>query len=57
MAAMLVLVTAMQAGVVLAKFRETVAMLVLQHELNRLAATDTMTGLDNRLAFMRARQL
>jgi len=53
-AAMLVLVTAMQAGVVLAKFRETVAMLVLQHELNRLAATDPMTGLDNRLAFMRA---
>ena len=54
MAATLVLVTAMQAGVVLAKFRETVAMLVLQHEMNRLAATDALTGLDNRLAFMRA---
>ena len=52
MAAMLVLVAMMQAGVVLAKFRETVAMLTFQHRLNRLAATDMLTGLDNRLAFM-----
>jgi diguanylate cyclase len=53
MAAMMAIVAAMQSGVVLAKFRETVAMLTLQHELNRAAESDSLTGLDNRLAFMR----
>ncbi|MCT2401112.1 sensor domain-containing diguanylate cyclase [Novosphingobium mangrovi (ex Huang et al. 2023)] len=53
MAAMMVLVTMMQAGVVLAKFRETVRMLGYQHELDRIAVTDPMTGLQNRLAFDR----
>jgi len=52
MAAMMVLVIVMQAGVVVAKFRETVGIMVMQHELNRLAATDALTGLDNRFAFM-----
>jgi diguanylate cyclase (GGDEF) domain len=54
MAAMVVLVTVMQASVVLAKFRETVRMLAYQDELDRLANTDPLTGLHNRLAFMRA---
>ncbi|WP_067736995.1 GGDEF domain-containing protein [Novosphingobium naphthalenivorans] len=54
MAVMMVLVTAMQASVVLAKFRETVRMLGYQHELDRIAVTDPMTGLQNRLAFDRA---
>lgn len=53
MAAMVILVTAMQAGVVLSKFRETVQMLESQHDLARLANTDALTGLDNRLAFLR----
>ncbi len=53
MAVMLVLVTGMQAKVVLAKFRETVTMLSLQLELNRLAGSDPLTGLDNRLTFDR----
>lgn len=53
MAVMLVLVTGMQANVVLAKFRETVTMLTLQLELNRLAGSDPLTGLDNRLTFDR----
>lgn len=53
MAVMMILVTAMQAHVVLAKFRETVRMLGYQHELDRIAATDPMTGLQNRLAFDR----
>lgn len=51
MAAMMVLITAMQAWVVRDKFRETVRMLDLQHELDRMARTDSLTGLDNRLAF------
>lgn len=53
MAAMMIIVVVMQGGVVLAKFRETVSMLTLQHELNRVAESDSLTGLDNRLAFMR----
>lgn len=53
MAIMMVLVTVMQASVVLAKFRETVRMLGYQHELDRLAVTDPLTGLKNRLAFDR----
>ena len=53
MAVMLVLITGMQATVVLAKFRETVTMLTLQLELNRLAGSDNLTGLDNRLTFDR----
>lgn len=51
MAVMMVLVTAMQAGVVLSKFNETLAMLTFQFRLNRLAETDALTGLDNRMAF------
>lgn len=54
MAAMLVLITLMQGALVLGRFRETVRMLTAQHDLNRLAESDTLTGLDNRLAFMRA---
>ncbi len=53
MAAMLVIVGIMQSGVVLAKFRETITMLMMQHELNRLAESDSLTGLDNRVAFIR----
>ncbi len=52
MAVMLVLVGVMQAGVVLSKFRETVATLVAQYELDRLARSDSLTGIGNRLAFM-----
>lgn len=51
MDAMMVMVTLMQARVVLGKFEETVQMLVFQAELNRLAGSDPLTGLDNRLAF------
>lgn len=51
MAVMLTLVTIMQAGVVLSKFRETVATLALETRLARLAEADALTGLDNRLAF------
>lgn len=54
MAAMMVVTVVMQSVVVLGKFRETVRTLTLQHELNRLAETDSLTGLDNRLAFLRA---
>ena len=53
MAAMMVVTIVMQSAVVLGKFRETVRTLTLQHDLNRLAETDSLTGLDNRLAFMR----
>ena len=53
MAVMMIIVTLMQSGVVQAKFRETVAMLSVQNELNILAESDSLTGLDNRLAFMR----
>ena len=53
MAAMMIIIVLMQGSVVLSKFRETVAMLALQHELNQLAESDSLTGLDNRLAFMR----
>jgi diguanylate cyclase len=53
MASMMVLITLMQASLVLGRFRETVRMLTLQHELNRLAQSDALTGLDNRLAFTR----
>ena len=52
MAVMLLLVTTMQAGVVLGKFQEAVAMLSLQAELDRLAKSDSLTGLANRLALM-----
>ena len=54
MAVMMAVVTMMQANVVLGKFRETVAMLVSQRELARLAGTDALTGLDNRFSFMGA---
>ncbi len=54
MAGMLVVVGIMQSGVVLAKFRETVATLVLEMELERQAQRDSLTGIGNRLAFMTA---
>ncbi len=53
MALMMVLVTVMQAGVLLAKFRDTVGVLALQHELSQVAGTDPLTGIANRRAFMR----
>jgi diguanylate cyclase (GGDEF)-like protein len=53
MAFVLMLVTLLQGGVVISRFRETVHTLMLQHELNRIAESDSLTGLDNRLAFMR----
>jgi diguanylate cyclase (GGDEF)-like protein len=53
MAIMLGIIGVMQGGIALAKFRETVAMLSLQHRLNRAAESDSLTGLDNRFAFMR----
>ncbi|MBA14767.1 MAG: GGDEF domain-containing protein [Sphingomonas sp.] len=56
MAVMLILLTAMQASVVLSKFRETVAALVLEKRLEQLAEADPLTGLDNRLAFERIAQ-
>ncbi|MBS0253620.1 MAG: diguanylate cyclase [Proteobacteria bacterium] len=54
MAVMLVLLTAMQGAVVLGKFRETVGLLVSRHELTRVAASDALTTLANRRAFMPA---
>jgi diguanylate cyclase (GGDEF)-like protein len=54
MAVMLFFLGVMQAGVVLAKFRETVATLLAQHELDRLAHADSLTGIGNRLTFMKA---
>jgi diguanylate cyclase (GGDEF)-like protein len=53
MAAMLAIIGMMQSGVVLAKFRETVTMMIYQQQLNQVAETDSLTHLDNRLAFMR----
>lgn len=51
MAVMLVLIAALQHRLVLAKFRETVRMLALQHEIVQLAEADALTGLANRRAF------
>lgn len=56
MAVMMVVVAIMQASVVTAKFRETVRTLSLQHELERLSNTDSLTGIDNRRAFVAALQ-
>jgi diguanylate cyclase (GGDEF)-like protein len=54
MAVMMILITLLQSDVVLSKFRETVAMLKVQHELDQMAKSDALTGLDNRRAFMSA---
>lgn len=51
MAVMLVLIAALQHRLVLAKFRETVRMLTLQHDIVQLAEADALTGLANRRAF------
>jgi diguanylate cyclase (GGDEF)-like protein len=51
MAVMLIIITALQSGVVRSKFSETVRMLTLQHEVTLLAETDVLTGLKNRRAF------
>lgn len=51
MAVMLVLIAALQHRLVQAKFRETVKMLTLQHEIVQLAEADALTGLKNRRAF------
>ena len=53
LAVMLVLMTVMQSHVVLSKFRETLAMLTQQDQAIRASLTDPLTGLSNRLAFMR----
>ncbi|HTU09253.1 MAG TPA: diguanylate cyclase [Allosphingosinicella sp.] len=52
MAAMMVLITLLQARMILGKFRETVSMLTAQQELDRLARFDALTGLAGRRAFM-----
>jgi diguanylate cyclase (GGDEF)-like protein len=54
MAVMMILITLLQSDVVLSKFRETVAMLSAQRELDMLAKSDPLTGLDNRRAFTKA---
>lgn len=54
MAVMMILITLLQSDVVLSKFRETVAMLSAQRELDILAKSDPLTGLDNRRAFTNA---
>ncbi|GGO92202.1 GGDEF domain-containing protein [Stakelama pacifica] len=51
MSVMLALVSVMQAGVVLSKYRETISTLVLEHRLEQMAQADPLTGLDNRRAF------
>lgn len=51
MAVMLVLIAALQHRLVRAKFRETVKMLTLQHEIVQLAEADALTALKNRRAF------
>src|SRR4051812_26930449 len=56
MAAMMVLITLMQARMILGTFRETVGMLTAQQELDRLARFDALTGLAGRRAFMDALQ-
>jgi diguanylate cyclase (GGDEF)-like protein len=56
MAAMMVLITLMQARMILGKFRETVDMMTAQQELDRLARFDALTGLAGRRAFMDALQ-
>ncbi len=52
MAAMMVLITLMQARMILRTFRETVGMMTAQQELDRLARFDALTGLAGRRAFM-----
>lgn len=54
MAAMMVLITLMQARMILRQFRETVTMMTAQHELDWLARSDVLTGLATRRAFMDA---
>lgn len=54
MAVMLIIICALQIGVILSKFDETVRMLLLQNEIAITADTDVLTGLHNRRAFARA---
>nr|WP_294850264.1 diguanylate cyclase [uncultured Sphingomonas sp.] len=54
MAAMMVVVSVMQALIVTSKFNETVRTLSMQDELERLSHTDPLTGIGNRRAFMAA---
>lgn len=51
MAVMLVLIAVLQGRLIAAKFRETIKMLMLQHEITQLAEADALTGLKNRRAF------
>jgi diguanylate cyclase (GGDEF)-like protein len=51
MAVMLVIITALQSRLVQSKFRETIKMLQLQHDMGILAETDPLTGLKNRRVF------
>lgn len=53
MAVMLIIICALQIGVIRSKFDETVRMLLLQNEIAVTADTDMLTGLDNRRAFAR----
>lgn len=53
LALMLVLMTTMQIHVILAKFSETLALLDQRYQATRASLTDPLTGLENRLAFMR----
>lgn len=54
MAVMLIIICALQIGVIRSKFDETVRMLLLQNEIAVTADTDMLTGLNNRRAFARA---
>lgn len=53
MAVMLIIICALQIGVIRSKFDETVRMLLLQNEIAVTADTDMLTGLNNRRAFAR----
>ena len=53
MAVMLVIICALQIGVIRGKFDETIRMLLLQNEIAVTADTDVLTGLHNRRAFAR----
>ncbi len=50
-AVMMIVIGAMQARLIYAKFDETVRTIELRHDLEALADTDALTGLDNRRRF------
>lgn len=53
MAVTLALIIMLQTHLILEKFRDSVALLVMQHRLNGMADTDALTGLANRRLFSR----